>query len=66
MGGWNRNRGKVMSTIGKVIVGMALGYGIWALKNSDVSLEDRLVELLKSRRFEKIRRALQPNEPAKG
>jgi len=48
------------------VVGMALGYGIWSLKNSETSLEDRLVTLLKSKRFEKIRRALQPNEPAKG
>jgi hypothetical protein len=48
-----------MSGIVKVVIGMALGYGIWALKNSDVSLEDRLVVILKSRRFEKIRRALQ-------
>ncbi len=55
-----------MSGIGKVVVGMVLGYGIWALKNSETSLEDRLVALLKSKRFEKIRRALQPNEPAKG
>ncbi len=55
-----------MSTIAKVVVGMALGYGIWALKNSETSLEDRLVEILKSKRFEKIRRALQTNEPVKG
>lgn len=48
-----------MSGIVKVVIGMVLGYGIWKLKNSDVSLEDRLVTLLKSRRFEKIRRALQ-------
>jgi hypothetical protein len=45
---------------------MVLGYGIWTMKNSEISMEDRVVNLLKSKRFEKIRRALQPNEPAKG
>ena len=55
-----------MSTIVKVVVGMALGYGIWTLKNSEITMEDRVVNLLKSNRFKKIRQALQPNESAKG
>lgn len=55
-----------MSTIVKVVVGMALGYGIWTLKNSEITMEDRVVNLLKSNRFKKIRQALQPNEPSKG
>lgn len=55
-----------MSTIVKVVVGMVLGYGIWTLKNSEITMEDRVVNLLKSNRFKKIRQALQPNEPVKG
>jgi hypothetical protein len=66
MGGWKINGRKIMSTIVKVVVGMALGYGIWTLKNSEITMEDRVVNLLKSNRFKKIRQALQPNESAKG
>ncbi len=51
-----------MSTIVKVVVGMVLGYGLWALKDSEITMEDRVVNLLKSKRFEKIRQALQQGE----
>jgi hypothetical protein len=39
-----------------------LGYGFWALKDSESSMEDWVVNLLKSNRFKKIRQALQQGQ----